>query len=166
MHIVLLTMMALTGADANQVAAASDGGTYYVDSTESFAEGPGCDCQSASCGVSAAEKRAAKHAAKAAEWQRKHMMPQTCYQPRFGCYYGGERHMNRYPAFHGSYYRRAYNYRNLFEYPWHAEMHEPTSMFSYNVEEGETPAAVIDADDRLAPPAPPITVTRRTFVGD
>lgn len=60
-------------------------------------------------------------------------MPQTCYSPRYGCYYGNNRHMHRYPAFHGTYYRRPYNYRNLFDYPWHAEMHEPTSMFSYNV---------------------------------
>lgn len=60
-------------------------------------------------------------------------MPQTCYSPRYGCYYGNNRHMHRYPAFHGTYYRRPYNYRNVFDYPWHAEMHEPTSMFSYNV---------------------------------
>lgn len=60
-------------------------------------------------------------------------MPQTCYSPRYGCYYGGNRHMHRYPAFHGTYYRRPYNYRNVFDYPWHAEMHEPTSLFSYNV---------------------------------
>lgn len=42
--------------------------------------------------------------------------------------------MNRYPAFHGTFYRDAYNYRNYFDYPWHAEMHEPTSQFSYNTE--------------------------------
>ena len=41
--------------------------------------------------------------------------------------------MNRYPAFHGTYYRRPYNYRNVFDYPWHADLHEPTSHFSYNV---------------------------------
>lgn len=59
-------------------------------------------------------------------------MPQTCYDPAYGCY-PGSRHMNRYPAFHGTYYRRPYNYRNVFDYPWHAELHEPTSFFSYHV---------------------------------
>ena len=64
-------------------------------------------------------------------------MPQTCYNPRFGCYSGNNRHMHRYPAFHGYYYRRPYNYRNLADYPWHAELHEPTSHFSYNVPQEE-----------------------------
>jgi hypothetical protein len=59
-------------------------------------------------------------------------MPQTCYDPAYGCY-PGTRYMNRYPAFHGTYYRRPYNYRNLFDYPWHADLHEPTSYFSYHV---------------------------------
>ena len=71
------------------------------------------------------------------------MMPQSCYDPTFGCY-RGSRFMNRYPAFHGTYYRRPYNYRNLFEYPWHAEPHEPTSLFSSAVgiepTEGDPPA--------------------------
>lgn len=60
------------------------------------------------------------------------LMPQTCYDPPYGCY-PGSRHMNRYPAFHGTYYRRPYNYRNVFDYPWHADLREPTSYFSYNV---------------------------------
>lgn len=59
-------------------------------------------------------------------------MPQTCYDPPYGCY-PGSRFTNRYPAFHGTYYRRPYNYRNAFDYPWHADLHEPTSHFSYNV---------------------------------
>ena len=52
-------------------------------------------------------------------------MPQTCYQPRYGCYPGNSRFTNRYPAFHGYYYRAPYNYRQLSEYPWHAAPHEP-----------------------------------------
>lgn len=52
-------------------------------------------------------------------------MPQTCYQPRFGCYPGNPRTIHRYPAFHGYYYRNPYNYRHLFEYPWHAQPNEP-----------------------------------------
>lgn len=55
-------------------------------------------------------------------------MPQTCYSPRFGCYPGNGRDIQRYPAFHGSYYRRAYNYRQLQEWPWLAEPHEPVCL--------------------------------------
>lgn len=73
--------------------------------------------------------------------------PQTCYSPRFGCYHSNERHMNRYPAFHGTFYRNSYNYRNYFDYPWHAQPHEPTSLFSHNVGE--------DQPEPQAPAAPP-----------
>ena len=76
--------------------------------------------------------------------------PQTCYAPRFGCYDSNNRHMNRYPAFHGVYYRRPYNYRNLFDYPWHAGLHEPTSHFSYNV-----PGEEVVEPKTAAPPTPP-----------
>ena len=73
-------------------------------------------------------------------------MPQSCYEPSFGCY-ASTRFMNRYPAFHGYYYRHAYNYRHYFDYPWHAALHEPTSHFSYNV-----PGA--PAGESIAPPRP------------
>ena len=90
-------------------------------------------------------------------------MPQTCYDPPYGCYHGS-RWNQRHPAFHASYYRKAYNYRNYFDYPWHAEMHEPTSQWSYHVTgdtgvlaplppivspEGATPGA-----EKQAPPKP------------
>lgn len=52
-------------------------------------------------------------------------MPQTCYTPHYGCYPGNGRDIYRTSAFHGYYYRQAYNYRPLFEYPWQADMHEP-----------------------------------------
>lgn len=52
-------------------------------------------------------------------------MPQTCYTPHFGCYPGNGRDIYRPTAFHGYYYRQAYNYRPLYEYPWQAGMHEP-----------------------------------------
>ena len=55
-------------------------------------------------------------------------MPQTCYTPHYGCYPGNGRDIHRYPAFHGYYYRQAYNYRPLFEYPWQAGMHEPLPL--------------------------------------
>ena len=55
-------------------------------------------------------------------------MPQTCYGPHYGCYPGNNRDIHRYPAFHGNYYRQAYNYRPLFEYPWQARMQEPLPL--------------------------------------
>lgn len=73
-------------------------------------------------------------------------MPQSCYNPSFGCY-TSTRFMNRYPAFHGYYYRNAYNHRHYFDYPWHAGLHEPTSHFSYNV-----PGA--DSGEAIDPPVP------------
>jgi hypothetical protein len=68
-------------------------------------------------------------------------MPQSCYNPSFGCY-PNTRFMHRYPAFHNTYYRAAYNYRQYFDYPWHAGLHEPTSMFSYNVPSEAAPQAL------------------------
>jgi hypothetical protein len=56
--------------------------------------------------------------------------------------------MHRYPAFHNYYSREAYNYRHYFDYPWHAGLHEPTSMFSYNVPGESVPAEVV------SPPVP------------
>ncbi len=109
MHAVLLTVLALAGGDTG----------YPVNDHNVAPAGfhGGCD----SCGGASARYK-----------QPKWMMPQTCYNPKYGCY-GADRHMNRYPAFHGTYYRRPYNYRNVFDYPWHAELHEPTSYFSYHV---------------------------------
>lgn len=115
MHAVLLTVLALAGGD----------GGYPVNDSNVAPAGfhGGCD----SCGGGNGRYR-----------QPHFMMPQTCYNPKFGCY-GADRHMNRYPAFHGTYYRRPYNYRNVFDYPWHAEMHEPTSYFSYHVNAQQQP---------------------------
>ncbi|MFP6612000.1 MAG: hypothetical protein VB835_06770 [Pirellulales bacterium] len=99
---------------------------------------------------------------------RTRQMPQSCYQPHYGCYPAGSRWTHRYPAFHGYYYRRPYNYRNLFDYPWHARMHEPASLFSYRVTEesgpGEDvppPPAVDSGKDVVAPPVklPSVTAT-------
>ncbi|RMG00891.1 MAG: hypothetical protein D6741_06055, partial [Planctomycetota bacterium] len=60
-------------------------------------------------------------------------MPQTCYQPRFGCYPGNPRTIHRYPAFHGTYYRAPYNYRQYMDYPWFATPHEPVGYFGGGV---------------------------------
>ena len=84
-------------------------------------------------------------------------MPQTCYAPRYGCYPGNGRDTHRYPAFHGWFYRRPYNYRNVFDYPWHAELHEPTSLFSDDgdVDESEESVEGVaeNADEHVLPPA-------------
>ena len=114
MHAVLLTVLAL---------AAGDSGYPMTDYNVAPAGHHGsCDA----CGGNGRYK------------QPHFMMPQTCYNPKYGCY-GADRHMNRYPAFHGTYYRRPYNYRNLFDYPWHAELHERTSFFSYHVNAQQQP---------------------------
>ncbi len=106
--------------------------SYDVESTSYEAMGlghhGGGGCESGNCGGAGVNQN--RHGNHLGGWFGH--MPQTCYSSRYGCYYGGNRYMSRYPAFHGTYYRRPYNYRNLFDYPWHAEMHEPTSMFSYN----------------------------------
>jgi hypothetical protein len=111
MHAVLLTVLALAGGD----------GGYPMNDPYLAPAGyqGGCD-----------ECNGRGHHNKYK--QPKCMMPQTCYNPKYGCY-GADRHMNRYPAFYGTYYRRPYHYRTVFDYPWHAELHEPTSFFSYHV---------------------------------
>lgn len=97
-------------------------------------------------------------------------MPQSCYEPSFGCY-TNSRFMQRYTAFHGTYYRRAYNYRNYFDYPWHAGLHEPTSHFSYHVP-GEQPLEAVPPPQPESPvssflPRPIYRPTvRQTMVSD
>ncbi len=86
-------------------------------------------------------------------------MPQSCYQPHYGCYPAGSRWTHRYPAFHGYYYRRPYNYRNLFDYPWHARLYEPTSLYSYHVPteaDFDEPAEEIDRGPRQPDSVPGI----------
>jgi hypothetical protein len=56
-------------------------------------------------------------------------MPQTCSPPPFGCCPGNNRSIPRCPAFHG-YYCRPYNYRQLFDYPWHSTPYEPRGFFA------------------------------------
>ena len=86
-------------------------------------------------------------------------MPQTCYEPRYGCYPGNARCLHRYPAFHGCFYRHPYNYRQYFDYPWNAGLHEPTSLFSSNVVlEGVEHEAPSVAPEQVMPPS----ASRRT----
>ncbi|MCS7303950.1 MAG: hypothetical protein NZ602_02420 [Thermoguttaceae bacterium] len=88
-------------------------------------------CESCASGdVACSVRKGAKSLCRLA-WDWFGPMPQTCYQPRFGCYPGNARDIHRYPAFHGYYYRQPYNYRHYFEYPWHAQPHEPLGYFTY-----------------------------------
>jgi hypothetical protein len=123
MNAILLTVIALTGAGSDTISYGDEAG--YCDSCNGGGHGHHdghhhCDWLGA--------------------------MPQSCYNPSYGCY-ASTRFMHRYPAFHGYYYRSAYNYRNYFDYPWHAGLHEPTSHFSYNVP-GAAPG------ESVVPPAP------------
>lgn len=122
MHAVLLTVLAFSGADAAMFGGGG-GGVYGSECDDCYGGGRhghhNGDGHGGWCGP----------------------MPQSCYYPSFGCY-PSTPYMNRYPAFHGTYYRKAYNYRNYFDYPWHAGLHEPTSMFSFHVP-GETPAEAV-----------------------
>lgn len=135
MNLMMITLLTV-GSAVGQVPAAKHAST----SAEEYYE----DCYEDGGHMGISEHLRAKRAIH-------NTSPQTCYDPRFGCYHGNGRHMHRYPAFHGTYYRQAYNYRNYFDYPWHAGLHEPTSLFSYNVGEDqpEPPAAM------TAPPTPP-----------
>jgi hypothetical protein len=83
-------------------------------------------------------------------------MPQTCYDPRFGCYPGNARTINRYPAFHGAYYRKPYNWRQYMEYPWHAAPHDPQRFFSMSpVPEVEGLPVVVQQPDSANAGSPP-----------
>jgi hypothetical protein len=79
-------------------------------------------------------------------------MPQTCYSPRFGCYPGASRTLQRYPAFHGTYYRRAYNYRQLYEWPWLAEPHEPDCCLLPCAAQCPMPPVEPQMTPQMAPP--------------
>lgn len=127
MNAILLTVLALGGADAS----ASYGGGYGGPAYGGDAGGCCDQCDNGGrghCGQCCHGKLC----------DYLGPMPQSCYNPSFGCY-PSTRFMNRYPAFHNYYYRSAYNYRHYFDYPWHAGLHEPTSMFSYHTP-GEAPA--------------------------
>ena len=83
-------------------------------------------------------------------------MPQTCYDPRFGCYSGASRRIQRYPAFHGHYYRAPYNYRHYYEYPWHASPHDPQAFFSHGTSIEGQEMIVPTPQLEVAPPATPV----------
>jgi len=129
MNAILLTVLALNGADASYGGGPYGNGAY---GNGAYAGEMGGECDQCSSGG----HRHGHHHGKLCDCLGP--MPQSCYNPSFGCY-PSTRFMHRYPAFHNYYYRSAYNYRHYFDYPWHAGLHEPTSMFSYHTP-GEGPA--------------------------
>ena len=134
MNAILLTVLALSGADATSGGGPYDAGPYspgYGDAGAYAGEmGGTCDqCNSGGRHGGHLHDCLGHERGKCRDYLGP--MPQSCYNPSFGCY-PSTRFMNRYPAFHNTYYRAAYNYRQYFDYPWHAGLHEPTSMFSYH----------------------------------
>jgi hypothetical protein len=135
MNAILLTVLALSGADATYGGGPYDAGPYgpgYGDAGAYAGDvGGACDqCNAGGHGHGGHLRDClGGHRGKCRDYLGP--MPQSCYNPSFGCY-PNTRFMSRYPAFHNTYYRAAYNYRQYFDYPWHAGLHEPTSMFSYH----------------------------------
>ena len=129
MNAILLTVLALGGADASVVYGGPAGGGPEMAAGD-YGAGGGGQCDECNGG--------GRHHGNGSGYGKFSLktwcgpMPQSCYNPSFGCY-PSTRFMHRYPAFHNYYYRSAYNYRHYFDYPWHAGLHEPTSMFSYHV---------------------------------
>lgn len=147
MNALLLTVLALQGANGSVVyagggpeAAFSAGPSGYGVDSSGYAAGGGYGGECDACeGGGRHGHHNGQHGLRS--WCGP--MPQSCYNPSFGCY-PSTRFMHRYPAFHNTYYRAAYNYRQYGDYPWHAGLHEPTSMFSYHVpaEAGAQPLPV------------------------
>ncbi len=126
MHAILLTLLVVTGADQPLEAPVDQAPSNQA--TEAVTQGEcaqGCD----ECGAGA--KVARRNPLCSWLCDLCGPMPQTCYSPHFGCYPGSSRTIHRYPAFHGYYYRQPYNYRHLFDYPWHATPHQPVGFFAY-----------------------------------
>lgn len=167
MHAVLVTFVLLTAA--HQPAAVADQQPNAAAVADS---GGSCDsCQGEACGDAC--RTGCLSGLRSSLWDWFGPMPQTCYAPRFGCYPGNDRHMHRYPAFHGYYYRQPYNYRHAFDYPWHAQPHEPVGYFTYQKDpsvdesltpvpaEGTPPAAVEPKSVPSPPPTPGVSQSGR-----
>ena len=88
-------------------------------------------------------------------------MPQTAYDPNYGCYPGNARTIHRYPAFHGYYYDRPYNYRHYSEYPWNADITEPIpypNRVNHVGSQVIVPSVVTPADSIMEPEPTPASV--------
>ena len=158
MHSVLLTILLFTGADP--MAPTADQQPYVAPVTSQ------CDqCADNTCAEGNSGGCVQRLGNFIFDWWGP--MPQTCYAPRYGCYPGNNRFMHRSPAFHGSYYREPYNYRNYFDYPWHAQPHEPMGYFTYQrdvtvdqnlqpIPADPTAPAGIQPQTVPTPPSPPL----------
>lgn len=170
MHSVLFTILLFSGAQpmtpaADQLPGVAPAPSQCEQCGQIDDAGPCEQCGQAGC----CARNGCVHRIADAMFDRAGPMPQTCYAPRFGCYPGNDRFMHRYPAFHGTYYREPYNYRNYFDYPWHAEPHEPEGYFTYQQQdptmldgglqpipsESVAPSSVAPPE-APAPPAPPV----------
>ena len=58
-------------------------------------------------------------------------MCHDCCAPGLHCCPGDNRCLHSYAGFYGHNYRQAYNYRLLFDYPWHSPPHQPRCFFTY-----------------------------------
>ena len=80
--------------------------------------------------------------------------------PYFTCYSRHHNWLDCYPGFHEQYYRRPYNYRVLFDYPWHEDLHGPAPPGGYNcgeawVESGPSPTPSQMPSEMRSPAPPP-----------
>jgi len=150
MHVALLTVLIVAGAGQPAYAPADQPSVVAGDPGAAPCEM--CQGECAEAGKCKKQKRSYL-----CDWFGP--MPQTCYSPRFGCYPGNGRDIQRYPAFHGYYYREPYNYRHYFDYPWHASPRDPMGYFGC---QSEAPGEVMvtpTADPAIAPaptPAPAV----------
>ena len=161
MHAALWTLMVVVSAGQPTPAPTDQANVAPTYSTNEGAV-PGCaDC---AAGTGCALHGVAGKKGWLADWFGS--MPQTCYAPHFGCYPGSARTIHRYPAFHGYYYREPYNYRHVFDYPWHAAPHEPVGYFTYQAEqtgeEGTVPApdGAISPQGAMEPTPAPVPASR------
>jgi hypothetical protein len=148
MHVALLTVLIVTGAGQPVPGPVEP----PMAAVAPMPEGGACDACPAATVAPAEEGFYAGMRKAVCDWFGP--MPQTCYGSRFGCYPGNNgRDIHRYPAFHGYYYREPYNYRHYFEYPWHAQPHEPQPYFSHRGAAIEG-SMVPSPDPGMSAPAP------------
>jgi len=133
MHASLVSLLLLAGAGPHPEATIQYEPSARQSPVQNVKAGGCGGTPCGTCGLQSCGQRLKNHFQRSYLGRKFGPMPQSCYAPRYGCYPGNQRYTHRYPAFHGYYYRRPYNYRHVFDYPWHAELHEPTSMWSYNV---------------------------------
>ena len=165
MHAALLTVLVIAGTEPPALIVAGDS----TPPTTAMISSSGCsECGDVACTGCGSGAVGSYGRQGGTSWYRDWFgpMPQTCYGPRYGCYPGGSRTINRYPAFHGYYYRKPYNYRHYYEYPWHAAPHNPQAFFTFRPEiEGReitvpTPQTNDVPTESAPSPAPPKPTTQ------